>query len=120
MIAHHPNRRGVLTTEYAVIVAAAVSAILVMAMYMRRAIAGGIRKSADAIGEQYAPGEVDAFSETTTSGKNIVTSQSSRQQVDGRNMVTSTTTTNIPAQVPEVTTTTSQETIGPLGSDLWN
>ncbi len=113
-------KKGSLTTEYAVLIAVTISALLVMSVYMRRAIAGGIRKSADAIGEQYAPGQVTSDMTTTASGASATSSQSTRTPLNGKNVVTVDSTTTIPNTNPETTTVTGSETIGPLGTDLWN
>ena len=113
------NKASVIT-EYAVIVIVVVSAVLTMAIYMRRSIAGGIKKSADAIGEQYAPGKVVSDMTTTTSGETVSNTTTARQVVSGKNVVTADTVTTIPAANPETTTVTGTETIDGLGTDLWN
>ncbi len=113
------HKKGSLTTEYAVLIAVTSSALILMSLYMRRAIAGGIRKSADAIGEQYAPGQVTSDMTTTTSGQTVTTSQSSRKVVNGNNVVAVDSTTTIPDTNPETTTVAGSESIGPLGTDLW-
>lgn len=64
--------------EYAVIVACVVGALVAMSVYVKRAMQGRLRQSADELGEQYAPKNttgisniaVDSRSTTVTSNVN--------------------------------------------------
>ncbi len=63
------------TLEYAVFIFAMVAALLSMQVYIKRAIQGGFRTSADNLGEQYAPKHtnseiyLESHSQTTTTTK---------------------------------------------------
>ena len=47
--------RGQSTLEYAVVLAAVCAALLAMQVYLRRGIAGELRRAAESLGEQYDP-----------------------------------------------------------------
>jgi len=49
------NHRGQSVFEYVVLLALVVAALVVMRVYMKRGIAGGLRQAADSVGEQYSP-----------------------------------------------------------------
>lgn len=113
------RKRGVIMTEYATLIAATISAILLMAVYVRRAIAGRLRSAADSIGDQYAPGEVTSVVTTTnTSGKTVTNSRLLPTFVNGSKVLAMETTTS--TATPETTRTEVFEVVGPLGTDLWN
>lgn len=111
------RKRGQSTVEFAVFTCAVVSAILMMAVYMKRAIAGGLRSAADAIGEQYEPGKTTGQTVTVHSGgKTVTTTKLVPRVIMGKNVLVSQSTTRMS---PQVTRTSSHEEVGPLGTDLW-
>ena len=113
--------RGQSTLEYAVLVAIVAGALIGMAVYMKRGMAGRLRSSADSVGEQYAPGQTTSNFNLTVSGKSTTTSVFQKNQNVGNGTladVMETTTTIDPAN-PETTTRTGSETVGPLGTGLW-
>ena len=58
------RRPGQMTLEMAIVVAVAVAGMLAMQVYMRRALAGQLRRAADSFGSPYLPGHTRA-NETT-------------------------------------------------------
>jgi Flp pilus assembly pilin Flp len=61
---------GQSTTEYAVLIAVVVSALIGMQVYIKRGIQGKIRDLADQVSSaHYEAGRVDSFYTTTQSGK---------------------------------------------------
>ena len=112
------RKRGMSTVEYAVLTCATVSAILMMAIYIRRGIAGSLRNAADAIGEQYEPRNTTGATVTVNSGSGpVTTSTLQADTVNGQTVLVNVSTTTMPE--PQVTRTVSHEEVGPMGTDLW-
>ncbi|MBI3319015.1 MAG: hypothetical protein HYZ89_00280 [Candidatus Omnitrophica bacterium] len=69
--------KGQNTLEYAVVLAAVSAALLAMKLYVRRGIAGELRRAADSVGEQYDPrnttGKITlgSHSDTTTTVQSL-------------------------------------------------
>lgn len=57
------QKKGQSTLEYALLIAAVVSGLLVMQMYVKRGMSGRVKSSSDELGEQYDP---TAFSASYT------------------------------------------------------
>lgn len=111
------RRHGASTVEFAVFTCAAVSAILMMAVYIKRGIAGSLHQAADSIGEQYEPRKTTAFAVTINSGGMTVTTTTlAPGTINGQSVLVSQSRT---LMTPQVTQTRSQEQVGPLGTDLW-
>ena len=53
-----PAKRGITTIEYAFLIIAVVAGLIGMAVYLRRAVSGGLKEAGDAFGHgrQYEPG----------------------------------------------------------------
>ena len=113
------GRRGQSSIEYAVVIAVAVSALVAMSVYIKRGISGKLRAAADSVGEPYHPRQTDAdltlsvINNTTTEAKLLKDQPVSDGTADV--MVTT-----ITINGPDTTTKTGTETVGPLGTDLWN
>jgi len=100
------------TLEFAVLIVALVAALLAMQIYIKRAIQGKLRQTADDMGAQYAP-------KCTTS--NIVIQQDSdinttTETVEDNGTYKTTTRTNITSQTD---TRSGNETVGALESSLY-
>jgi len=65
-------RRGQGILEYSMVVICIVAGLLAMQYYIKRAIQGRVRQSADTIGEQYAPGHMDSQITITQKGTTTV------------------------------------------------
>ena len=112
------SQQGSILGEYGTLIAVTVSAILVMAVYTQRAIAGRLRGAADSIGEQYAPGEVDSQATVTSSGKTTTTTRLQPTVLMGNTVLGQETTTRM--DEPEVTHSEGFENIGPLKASIWD
>ena len=82
------NKKGQSTLEYTIIVTVVVAAILMMQVYVKRAVQGKARDSADEIGSQYSVGYTTAY---TTTNSDVVSNQSIQ---GGAGLSTMSTTTN--------------------------
>ncbi len=60
--------------EYAVMVAIAIAALVAMQIYVKRGIEGGLKESADSLGEQYQPGFMDTRMTTQVTSTQTVDS----------------------------------------------
>ena len=66
-------RRGQGILEYSILIICIAAGLLAMQYYVKRAIQGRVRQSADSIGEQYSPGHMEESTITTTQkGKTTV------------------------------------------------
>lgn len=112
------ERTGQSTVEVAVLIAAVIAALLVMQVYMKRGVSGMLRRSADAIGEQYAPKDATSNVTLTVSSDVVTTSTLKLNQPVGTAtadvMLTDTTINS------DKTTRSGSENVGPLGTDLWH
>lgn len=64
--------RGQAFVEYAMVIACIAAALFVMQFYIKRAVQGRFRESADSIGEHYAPGRMDSEITITQTGSTII------------------------------------------------
>ena len=69
------QKRGQSTLEYALLIAAVVSGLLVMQMYVKRGMAGRVKSASDELGEQYDP---TAFTASYTSISHSKRSETSK------------------------------------------
>ena len=115
---HRVDKRGQSALEYTALVAILVGALLTMAVYIKRSLAGRLRGSADSIGEQYAPGRTTSDMTLTVSSDTKTASELQLDQDVGNGakadvMVTTTTVNN------DTTTRTGRETVGALDASVW-
>ena len=109
------NRRGQSTVEYAVVLAAITAALLAMPVYLKRAMSGRIRDSADAIGEQYAPRQATSNMHITHF---VVTHTESRMSnVNGFQVMDTNTNISSPG---DRTARTGDEQVGALPNTIWD
>lgn len=115
------SEQGQTLSEYAVLMAVVVAALLAMQIYMKRGFSGRLRAAADSVGEQYAP-------RRTTSGFTLVMSSQTRAKTEllrnqlinpaanerGNVMATTLTITQ-----PDTTTRSGTETVQAFGPDVW-
>lgn len=117
------SEQGQTLSEYAVLMAVVVAALLAMQIYMKRGFSGRLRAAADSVGEQYAP-------RRTTSGFTLVMSSQTRVKTELRrnqplNPATNEqgnvmeTTLTIADANPEKTERTGNETVQAFGPDVW-
>jgi hypothetical protein len=59
-------RRGQSLLEYSILFAVVLSAILIMQFYVKRGYQGRLKKEADTVGQQYAPGHTTSIIVTGT------------------------------------------------------
>ena len=112
------HKRGQSTVEFAVFTCAAVSAILMMAIYIKRGMAGSLRNAADAIGEQYEPRKTTGVTVTRNAGGTTTTrTRLLPGTVNGQPVLISQSKTTMSA--PQQTGNISEEKVGPMGTDLW-
>ena len=71
------NRKGQSTLEYAIIITMVVAAFMFMRIYMKRAVEGKLRDSADDIGDQFESLKTSSLTTTTNVGTTI------QDQTDG-------------------------------------
>jgi hypothetical protein len=57
--------------EYSILLALIIAALLIMHLYIKRAYQGRIRREADGLGQQYAPGHTSSKTVTTTTSNSI-------------------------------------------------
>ena len=113
-------RRGQSTFEYATVVAIVSAALLGMAIYVKRAISGQLRSSADSMGQQYHPTQTTSEHTLDIRSTTITTSTLVPDQViRGLPADVMVYTTEIPKDKPETTTRTGHEEVGPIGDDVW-
>ena len=118
-------RRRQSALEYAVLIAVVAAALLAMQVYMKRGFSGGWRNASDSLGEQYEPKNTTSKLTTTVTGTSVTKSELLLQQdfkdsngvAKKANMIQ--TTTTIDANDPETTSRTGNETVGPIGTNLW-
>jgi len=110
--------RGQSAVEYALLAAVLVGALLAMQIYVKRGAMGRLKEAADQIGEQYAPRSATSNLTMTISSNTTTTSTLRKDQDLGRgqtgDVMVTTTTIN-----QDTTTRTGSESVGPLGTDLW-
>lgn len=111
-------RNGQSIVEYGVLIAVIVGALLAMQVYVKRGLSGRLRASADSLGEQYAPRKTSANVTLKVKSDTVTTSKLKKDQtVAGQKVDVIETETKINQETTERTGT---ETVGPLGTDLWN
>ncbi len=110
--------RGQSSIEYATIVAVVSAALLGMAIYVKRAISGQLRSSADSVGEQYHPTQTTSNHTLRAQSTTIMKSTlEPDQDVNGQKVDVMTYKTEIQN---DTTSRTGNETVGPIGNDVWN
>ena len=65
------KKKGLSTSEYALIIVTIVTALIVMQLYIKRAAQGKLRDSADQIGQQFDPSATISNHATSTSGTTV-------------------------------------------------
>ena len=74
-IKRRKKRRGQTTLEYAILVIVIIGALITMQTYIKRALQGKFRESADQIGDAFSPGNTNVFivskSSSYTHEKNV-------------------------------------------------
>ena len=116
------HARGQTAIEYATVVAIVSAALLGMAIYVKRAISGQLRSSADSMGQQYHPTQTTSTQKLEVNSTTISTSELKRDQDLGIGQPVDVMEyrTEIPTATPEKTTRTGTENVGPIGTDVWN
>ena len=76
------RKRAQSTLEYAVIVSVVVAGLVVMQIYMRRAVEGKMHDSSDRLGEQYSAGNV-TYKRVTTQPAGLKTTEYFGYDKDG-------------------------------------
>lgn len=113
------GRQGQATfLEFATLVVVLVAALVTMALYVKRALSGRLRDTAESIGDQYAPRQTTSI--FTVTAKSRITSESNLMldQVRGGkpvDLIESRTTIQ-----EDTTNRIGNEQVGPLGSRLWD
>jgi hypothetical protein len=67
------KKNGQSLLEYTILFAVALSAILIMQFYVKRAYQGRLKKEADTVGQQYAPGLTTGITTTNTQSTSVTT-----------------------------------------------
>ena len=110
---------GQVTLEFALVVAVVAAALLSMAIYLKRSVSGKLREGADSVGEQYHPTQTSGHHELVVNSAVVTTSTLKLNQPVGNGQT---------GDVMEYATTidhdtstkTGNETVGALGTDVWN
>ena len=110
--------QGQTAVEFAVLIAVLIAGLLVMQVYMKRGVSGMLRNSADSIGDQYAPKDATSNVTLTVNSDTVTTSQLAINQSVGSETADVMITDTVINQ--DQTTRTGDESVGPLGTDLWN
>jgi len=110
--------QGQTTVEYAVVIAVAVAAVLVMQIYMKRGFSGKLRAAADAVGEQYAPKDTTGTFIVRSSSDVTTTSTMFKDEPVGGGTTADVMKTSTVSS--ESSTRTGNESVGPFSTDLWN
>jgi len=106
------------TLEYAILIAVVISALLSIQIYLKRGVSGRLRTSADSIGDQYAPRTTSANVTLKVKSDTVTTSKLKKDQsVGGQKVDVMETETKINQETTERTGT---ETVGPLGTNLFD
>lgn len=108
---------GQTATEYAVLAAVLIGALLAMQIYLKRGLSGHLRSAADSIGEQYAPTQTTQQMTTTLTSNTTTTALLKQKQPlpDGKTGDVMETTTTINS---ETMSRKGSETVGPLERGL--
>jgi uncharacterized protein (UPF0333 family) len=67
------TRRAQSLLEYSVLLAVVLSTILIMQFYVKRGYQGRLKKEADTVGQQYAPGLTTSIITTTSNSSSVTT-----------------------------------------------
>ena len=108
-------QKGQGTLEYAMVIICIVAALLTMQYYIKRAIQGRVRESADTIGEQYAPGYMDSQITSTQTGTTDVKAQAIPDAKDNSKFGLETI-----SNTNETTTRTGYENVGKFEENLFD
>lgn len=109
------SHRSQSMVEYAMVMACVVAALITMQFYVKRAIQGRVRESADTIGEQYAPRHMNSQITVTQTGNTTVKAEAVVDPTDPNKFgLKTTSTTN------EATTRTGYENVGKFEDKLFD
>ena len=110
--------RGQSMVEYAGLVVVVAASLVAMSIYLMRASSGRLRANADAIGEQYHPRQTTSnFTltvQSTTKNESKLLLDQSLPDGTKANVIEHTTTT-----VNDTSNKTGTETVGQMGSSVW-
>lgn len=109
------SRRAQGMLEYSMVIACVVAALLTMQYYIKRAIQGRVRESADTIGEQYAPRYMDSQITITQTGNTTIKAEAVVDPKDPMKFGLKTTATT-----DETTTRTGYENVGKFEDKLFD
>ena len=68
-MAYLNKKRGQSTLEYAMLIIIIIAALITIQVYIKRGVQGGIKKSADDIGDQFSPGNTNVIVAEKVSSK---------------------------------------------------
>ena len=127
------RRRGQMTLEYAMVIAVVASALIGMSLYIRRGFSGRLRAGADSVSnEPYDPRHATADTMLTIVTDSTTTSTLTKDKPVATDPncsdLSNPSCPRQPADVVETTTSltkdettrTGSETVGAIGTDLWN
>ncbi len=109
------KRKGQGTLEYSMVIICIVAALLATQYYIKRAIQGRVKESADTIGEQYAPKSMNSQITITQTGTTTINAEAQPDPNDSTKFGLTTTTTT-----DETTTRTGYENVGKFEDKLFN
>jgi uncharacterized protein (UPF0333 family) len=107
--------RGQSTLEYSMVILCVVTALVAMQYYIKRAVQGRARESADSIGEQYAPKSMSSQITVTQAGSTTIEAEKVVDPKDATKFGLKTTSTT-----DETTTRTGYENVGKFEDKLFN
>ena len=111
-------RRGQSSIEYATVAAVVAAALLGMAVYVKRAVSGKLREGANSIGEQYHPTQTSG-THTLQADSTVMTATTLKRDQDiGRGLISDVLEYKTTI-VQDKSSRTGNETVGPIGDDVW-
>ena len=109
------SHRGQSMVEYTMVIACVIAALVTMQFYVKRAIQGRVRESADTIGEQYAPRHMNSQVTITQTGNTTIKAEAVVDPLDPKKFGLKTTSTT-----DEATTRTGYENVGKFEDNLYD
>ncbi len=126
MLLRRKKSKAQSTLEYAVVIACVAGALIAMSIYVKRGLSGRFRQSADELGPQHNPADTSGHLETTVYSHTITNSTSTNEaaankDINKDNLISSDVYfTEIKSDLKyENIKQSGDETVGPLGKDLF-
>ena len=103
--------------EYTAIFAVVAAALLVMQIYIKRAVSGHLRKSMDSLADPYAPRHTTSTVTVVVTGATISEQKVVKDKNIGAGLIADVTVSTVTQTAPEVITRNSTETQGAFATE---